>query len=71
MEVLTSHCLPAVHRSLVLLIEPAEKVSGLPSIGEDDREELRECIEALTDEIANRLDVQLAAIADDPTGAAY
>jgi len=34
-------------------------------------QELRERIEALTDEIANRLDVQLAAIADDPTGAAY
>jgi len=127
-EVLTSHCLPAVHHGFVLLIELAEKVCGPPSIGEEDRvtlqeiqerlfeitddwprrgsgatvdvrgrpwtsvaelddmlheledvdqpdtpavQELRERIEALTDEIANRLDVQLAAIADDPTGAAY
>ena len=34
-------------------------------------QELRERIEALMDEIENHLDVQLVAIADDPTGAAY
>jgi hypothetical protein len=34
-------------------------------------QELRERIEALLDEIENHLDVQLVAIADDPTGAAY
>ena len=124
MEVLTSHCLPAVHHGFVLLIELAEKVCGPPSIGEEDRvtlqeiqerlferspmigpaedreqtwtsvaelddmlheleledvdqpdtpavQELRERIEALMDEIENHLDVQLVAIADDPTGAAY
>jgi hypothetical protein len=69
-EVLTSHCLPAVHHSFVLPIEPADKVSGLPSIGEDDREELRERIDALMDEIENHRDMQLVAIADDPTGGA-
>ena len=42
MEVLTSHCLPAVHHGFVLLIEPAEKVCGLPSIGEEDRVTLQE-----------------------------
>ena len=34
-------------------------------------QKLRERIEALMDEIENHLDVQLVAIADDPTGAAY
>ena len=42
MEVLTSHCLPAVHHGFVLLIELAEKVCGPPSIGEEDRVTLQD-----------------------------
>ena len=41
-EVLTGHCLPAVHHCRALLIAPAEMLCGLPSIGEEYRVTLQE-----------------------------